>query len=117
MTEEEVIHRHRDIVHSVYLCVYMRAMLEHAVTVSFSWIQLYLALESKSLRNIPIIEMLSILQQSPKQSVPDESSLMNPWEINQGPILSSGLWIDKWPPAGREELTVAVVYFTGLETA
>ena len=44
MTEEEVIHRHRDIVHTVYLYVYMHAMLEHAVTVSFSWVQLYLAL-------------------------------------------------------------------------
>ena len=42
---------------------------------------------------------------------------MNPWEINQGPILSSVLLIDKWAPAGREELTVAIVYFTGLETA
>ena len=47
---------------------------------------------------IPIIEMLSILLKSPKQSVPDYPSSVNPGKSTKGQYYLPGLWVDKWPP-------------------
>lgn len=74
-------------------------MLENAA-VSFSWVLLCLKPKSKSIRNVPMTEILSILKESPKQSVHAQSSSKNPWESTSDQYYLLGFCMDKWPPDG-----------------
>ena len=114
---EEVIHRLRDIVHTVYLYVSACSVRKYnklCALVRYSYI--YKG-SPKASGIIPIIEMLSILLKSPKQSVPDYPSSVNPGKSTKGQYYLPGLWVDKWPPINHQELTMTIVYFTGLERA
>lgn len=68
MTEKEVTYRPRDIVLlRIYISILMQYKKMH-LTASFRRVWLYLKLETKSVRNVYMIE-LSTLKRSPKWSV------------------------------------------------